>query len=444
MQKERIELDYSVWRKKTVEEKVTIFNSLTKKEIKLLRKHPRLFLFEKQIPPDDPWRYFLFQAGRGSGKSHAGTAWLYEKYLLGAKSMAILGATIGDLWKDIIPQLLNWFGKEDQPEKTDKVFNYLQFRNGCKIYLYSSESDTRGPNLEYLVCEEIPKWCAGNQEMALHRFNVASYAVRIGKNPQIFIASTPVNSEFFRQFDRHIKQGNKYYARNTADFRQNPFLSQSYKDSLIEEFGHTKLGRQELYGELVDEINGALWSYDLIDATRIKLIDLPKLIRIVIGIDPAVTMNKKSDETGIIVAGIDSNAHIYILHDASGKYSPEQWATKAVSLFNSYHADRIVCETNQGGDLVESTLRAVDSTLPIRKIHATKGKILRAEPVSAMWETKKAHIVDSLPELERQMTSFSAFYSGSPDRLDAMVYAATDLQQKSGIAYRDFANFPGF
>ena len=191
--------------------------------------------------------------------------------------------------------------------------------------------------------------------------------------------------------------------------------------------------RKRFYeGAYVDDLEGALWTLDTIERSRRSAADLPDMRRIVVAIDPAVSSGENSDETGIIVAGLGMDGHGYVLADGSGKFTPTQWAGKAVRLYRDHEADRIVAETNQGGAMVESTIRAVDSAVPYRGVHASRGKIVRAEPISALYEQGKVHHVGAFPELEDQLTSFMPGSTGSPDRLDAMVWALTDLMDGAG------------
>jgi predicted phage terminase large subunit-like protein len=202
-------------------------------------------------------------------------------------------------------------------------------------------------------------------------------------------------------------------------------LSPIFLASIRRRYEGTRLGRQELEGEVLEDVQGALWSRANIDKLRVAA--APEFTRIVIAIDPAVSSGEDSDETGIIVAGLGVDGEGYILEDASDRYTPTEWASKAVVLYHKYEADRVIAETNQGGAMVESTLRVVDPNIPYRGIHASRGKIVRAEPVSALYEQGRAHHVGAFPELEDQLCTFTPGSTKSPDRLDAAVYALTEL-----------------
>jgi phage terminase large subunit-like protein len=203
----------------------------------------------------------------------------------------------------------------------------------------------------------------------------------------------------------------------------------------------TRLGRQELYGEIIDEVDGALWTLSMIDATRVK--ETPPLMRIVVAIDPAVTSGEDSDETGIVVAGITSDGQYYILEDLTMRSSPDKWARAAVDAYRRWSADRIIGETNNGGDMIESLLRQVDPTVSYRKVTATRGKLIRAEPVASIYEQGRAHHVGSFQQLEDQMCNYTPESDFSPDRLDALVWAMTELMEgaSSMIGLASLAKF---
>jgi phage terminase large subunit-like protein len=204
-------------------------------------------------------------------------------------------------------------------------------------------------------------------------------------------------------------------------------LAASFLSQIVARYRGTRLGRQELDAEILEDVPGALWSRQLIEETRKDRGDMPPMKRIVVAIDPAVSVTESADETGIIVAGLGTDGHGYILEDASGKFSPIDWARRAVTLYRKWSADRIVAEQNQGGLMVETTLRTVDSSVSFKAVNASRGKITRAEPISALFEQGRAHLVGGFDLLEDQLCTWSAGSPGSPDRLDAMVWALTEL-----------------
>jgi phage terminase large subunit-like protein len=200
----------------------------------------------------------------------------------------------------------------------------------------------------------------------------------------------------------------------------------------------TRTGRQELYGELLDAAEGALWTRQWIEDTRIRLDQLPPLYRIVVAIDPAVTSGEDSDETGIVTAGASADGQFYVLSDDTLRSTPNEWGKAAVEAFRKWKADRIIAETNNGGDMVIMVLQQVDRNIPVTKVHATRGKRVRAEPISALYEQYRVHHVGAFPQLEDQMVMWTPDSSDSPDRLDALVWALTELKDNA-VAHASLA-----
>ena len=248
--------------------------------------------------------------------------------------------------------------------------------------------------------------------------------LRFCRKPQFFITTTPKTTKLLRNIiddpKTHISKGSTFdNAANLAD---------TFLDAVKKTYEGTRLGRQELYAGILDEASGALWNRTLLHKCEIDRDEVPPLSRIVVSVDPAVTNKTDSDMTGMIVAGIDENGIAYVLEDHTDHYSPQEWAAKAIQLYHDHMADRIVAERNQGGDMVRHTLHTEDENVPIKLVHASRGKMARAEPVSALYEQGKVKHVKGLNDLEDQMVQWEPLGSiGSPDRLDAMVWALTDL-----------------
>ena len=202
------------------------------------------------------------------------------------------------------------------------------------------------------------------------------------------------------------------------------------QSQLFRKYEGTRLGRQELEAELLEDTPGALWSHGLIEASRLQ--SAPEMTRVVVAIDPAVTSGEEADETGIVIAGKDNKGHAYVLADISGRYPPTEWARLAITAYATHGADRIVAEVNNGGDMVEATIRMVDPNVAFTAVRASRGKVVRAEPVVALYEQGRAHHIGTFPQLEDQMTSFTsdidrAAAGYSPDRVDALVWAFSEL-----------------
>ena len=280
-------------------------------------------------------------------------------------------------------------------------------------------------------------------------WDMLQFTLRLGKNPRILVTTTPKPVKLLRNIlkPENIESGRVY--KTSGSSYEN---SDNIDLEALSQYEGTRLGRQELYAEILDEAAGALWNRKMVDDAQF---DLPEdcivkgedgisvdfdasrkefaksLVKVVVSVDPATTANEESDLTGIMVAGIDINGNAYILEDATDRYMPEQWAAKAISLYNDYEADLIVAERNQGGEMVRSTLRTVDDTVPIKMVHASRGKYARAEPVSSLYERGKVKHLKYLEDLEEQMVTWEPLGSiGSPDRLDAMVWAVTNLLLK--------------
>ena len=255
-------------------------------------------------------------------------------------------------------------------------------------------------------------------------------ALRLGENPKCVITTTPRPTEIIKELA--IRSDTKVIKGNTFENVDN--LAPSAIKMLKERYEGTRLGRQELYAEILEDIEGALFKQDNIDQNRIA--EIPDMQRIVVAIDPAVTSSNSSDETGIVVAGRGVDNHYYILDDKSGIFSPDVWIKRAIELFYKYEADRIVCEVNNGGDLIEKLLRVQDVNIPYTSVRATRGKILRAEPISALYEQNKVKHNGFFKELEEQMTQYTPDTIKSPDRLDALVWAITSLQSSGKAIFR--------
>jgi predicted phage terminase large subunit-like protein len=215
-----------------------------------------------------------------------------------------------------------------------------------------------------------------------------------------------------------------------STFENEDNLAESALNMLRERYEGTNLGRQELYAEIIDAFEGALWKPQLIDEARVH--EDKDLQQIIVAIDPAVTANANSDETGIVVVGKDFNNHYYVLEDLSGRHPPDKWGRIAINAFYEWEADRIVAEVNNGGDLVERLIRNIDNNVSYRSVRATRGKILRAEPIAALYEQRRVHHMDVFSELEQQMCSYTGETNSSPDRLDALVWGLTELSKSKG------------
>lgn len=384
-------------------------------------------------PPGDDWGIWLVLAGRGFGKTRVGAEWLAEQ---AATHPNTEWAIVAPTWRDcrkvciegssgLIKALLP--GELDSINASDLT---VRLSNGSRVYGYSADGfeRLRGSNLAGAWVDE-----AAVMGTISDLFGEALMpALRIGENPRVVITTTPRPIRFLRELMAREDGSVAVVRGSTWDNAKN--LSKTALAELKARYEGTRTGRQELEGELLVDIDGALWSRDQLDTTRVM--KAPSLARIVVAVDPAVTSGERSDYTGIVVAGRSHHGHLYVLEDLTFKGSPHASMAKAVSAYHRWHADRIVAEVNNGGDYLEGVLRTVDETVPYSQVRATRGKRTRAEPIAALWEQGRGHIVGCLPVLEDQMCSYTADTKESPDDLDALVWCATELQMgASAMAY---------
>lgn len=368
------------------------------------------------------WSNWLLMGGRGVGKNRSASEAIKEWVTVHPFCrIALVGPTAADV-RDVVIEgesgILSVYPESERPIYEPSK-RRLTFKNGAQGFSYSAEEPNRlrGPQHHAAYLDEIatykdPETVWDNLKMGL----------RLGNDPRTIITTTPKPISFLR---RLVADEFTVVSRGrTWDNRAN--LAPSALREYERIYAGTRIGRQELEGELLEEAEGALWRLAQIDALRVK--KAPPLKRIVVAIDPSVTAGEDSDECGIVAAGLGDDDHGYPLADASCKLPADQWASRAIELFKSLEADLIIAETNQGGDLVEGVLRAVDKRIPFKKIHASRGKTVRAEPVAALYEQNKVHHVGMFKELEDEMVNWvPGQLQRSPNRADALVYALTEL-----------------
>lgn len=382
-----------------------------------------------QLPPEnEDWSVFVALAGRGFGKTRLAAEWLAFKAISSPNTRwAAVAPTFGDV-RDTAAEgpsgLLVVLREYGVLENYNRSMGEIRLTNGSRIKLYSGEEPDRlrGPNFHGGWFDEL---AAFSKPDAWDQYK---FALRLGEHPQTIITTTPRPTKIIKSL--LTQEGTKVVRGSTFDNAAN--LAPAALIDLRARYEGTRLGRQELYGEIVDDVEGALWSRQMLEDSRVA--EHPPLIRIIVAIDPAVTSGESSDETGIIVAGITSDSHYYILEDLSCRQSPEAWARIAVDAYHRYKADRIVAETNNGGDMIESLIRQVDPVVSYKKVTATRGKLVRAEPVAALWEQGRAHLVGGYAALEDELSNYTVASKDSPNHLDAMVWAITELMDgASGI-----------
>ena len=365
-------------------------------------------------------------AGRGFGKTRLGAEWLAAKAVRNpGVRCAIVARTFSDTRNvavEGVSGILGILNEYSAVESWNKSNGIITLKNGSMIQTFSADipDSLRGPQFHYAWTDELAAWQYEDT------WNQLQFGLRLGDHPQTVITTTPRPTKLIKDL---MKRDSTIVTRgSTFDNAEN--LSQSALVEMQARYAGTRLGQQELYGAVLDDNPGALWTRSSIEAARVT--QIPPLMRVVVGIDPAVTSGDDSDFTGIVAAGMSSDGHYYILADDTMKATPQEWATKAVSTFELHKADRIIAETNNGGDLVVHLFQQVNPSVPVKKVTATRGKAVRAEPIAALYEQGRVHHLGYFSELEDEMCEWQPGVSlKSPDRMDALVWALTELSEGS-------------
>jgi phage terminase large subunit-like protein len=365
-------------------------------------------------------------AGRGYGKTRTGSEWIREQAESGTVGrIALVAEDAGDA-RDVMVEgqcgLMAVHPKATRPTYEPSK-RRLTWRNGCQATLYSgADPDTlRGPSHHVGWCDELAKWPYAQQA-----WDNLMMGLRLGKWPRALVTTTPRPTQLIKQ----LVADPKTHLTKGSTFENAGNLPEAFLNSILSRYAGSRLARQELEAEILLDTPGALWRAEDIERTRISSDRIPPMRRIVVAIDPAMATSETACETGLIVAGIGQlDSRGYVLHDASGKYSPDQWARQAVALFDQFKADRIVSEANMPcGEIVTNTINTVRPNIPLKLIHARTGKRSRAEPVAALYEQGRISHCGLFSELEDQLTSWDASTSAeSPDRLDALVHGLSAL-----------------
>jgi len=413
-------------------------SKMSKNQLEALQKEYRFWARPEQIEPEGDHNVWFLNCGRGFGKTWTGAQWVREKVKEGHKRIACVASTNSDIERVMVKGESGFLALCSKYDKTHKgkdmgfpewspTKRTLTWANGAKVEFYSAEEPERlrGPQFSAAWCDELAAW---NKDEGT--WDMLQFCLRLGKHPKVCVTTTPKSTKLVRKLLKDPKT--LITVGSTFDNAAN--LADTYLTAVKDQYEGTRLGRQELYAEVLEENEGALWTTDTVDGCQVDRDKVPDLTRIVVALDPAVTSNAESDMTGIVVAGVDVNGKAYILGDYTDRLSPQGWAAKAIELYHSFEADRIVAEVNQGGDMVKHTIHGEDESVPLKMVRASRGKYARAEPVAALYERGLVHHVRNqedganLNELETQMRTWEPLGSiGSPDRLDAMVWALTEL-----------------
>lgn len=387
----------------------------------------------EQTPPPGVWRTWLFLAGRGAGKTRTAAEWIRQEVMAGrARRVALVGPTAADV-RDVMVRgpsgILASCERIHWPATYAPTLRRITFANGAEAMTYSAEEPERlrGPEHDLAWCDELGAWNPHRAEDAWHNLQLGLRLLGPrGDQPRQIVTTTPRRTPVVRALVAAAAAGTGevVLARSTT-FANAANLAPAFLAAVEARYAGTRLGRQELLGELIEDVEGALWSLDQIDRSRVPA--APDLVRIVVGVDPPAT--SEGAEAGIVVAGRSAAGEYFVLDDCSRRASPLGWATAAVAAYDRWQADAVVIEVNQGGEMATETLRRVRSTLPIRPVRASRGKFARAEPIAALYEQGRVHHAGAFPALEDQLTTWVPG-EASPDRLDALVWALTELSER--------------
>ena len=379
------------------------------------------------MAPPGNWLVWTYLAGRGAGKTRSGAEWIREKLQAGCGRLALIAPTAGDA-RDVMVEGVSgimsvcWEGDRTDKGEVLGIPAYepskrrLTWANGAQAAIFSAEEPERlrGPQHDALWADELAAWADPQAT-----WDMAMFGLRLGANPQAMVTTTPKPLPIIRELVNDPR--NVLTRGSTWDNRTH--LAESFFHHVVGKYEGTRLGRQELNAEILEEADGALWRRDMI-----RRGDVPELVRVVVGVDPPASSSGDSALAGIVVCGLGIDRRGYVLADYSGRMSPGEWGRKVVAAYDNFNADRIIAEGNQGGEMVRHTIQTVRENIPVTIVHASRGKQARAEPVAALYEQGKVDHVGSFPALEDEMCTWEPLSAlPSPDRLDAMVWAMTDL-----------------
>ncbi len=413
-----------------------------------LRALPFLFDFwalPHQLPPSGDWRSWVIMGGRGAGKTRAGAEWV-RSVVEGAQPLdhgrcrrvALVGETIEQVREVMIfgdSGILACSPADRRPD-WEATRKRLVWPNGAVATVHSAHDPEglRGPQFDAAWVDELAKW-----KKAQETWDMLQFALRLGAHPQVCVTTTPRNVGVLKEL---LKAGSTVLTHAPTEANR-ANLAASFLEEARARYRGTRLGRQELDGVLLADAEGALWTSEILE--RCRVLKLPELDRIVVAVDPATTAGKTSDECGIVVAGLKSDGppqdwRAYVLADCTvAGQGPLGWAKVAIRAMEKFGADRLVAEINQGGQMVQEVIRQVDPLVPYKGVHASRGKVARAEPVAALYEQGRVHHVADLDGLEDQMTRMTSHgYEGvgSPDRVDALVWALHELMIAPAAKWR--------
>jgi phage terminase large subunit-like protein len=407
---------------------------LTDYEAQQLLYDWRLWARPNQIPPTESWRTWLILAGRGFGKTRTGAEWVKDQVQNhGKRRIALVGRTSADCRKTMVEGeagLLSVFPPELRP-RYEPSRRQITFANGAIAITYPSEEPNllRGPAHDAAWVDELASFYDADVDETVTEgmgttWSNLQMGLRLGNNPQQVVTTTPRPIKLIKTL---LKSPTTYVTRGST-YENKANLAEAFYSEILSKYEGTRLGRQELMAEILEDVEGAIFRRPWIDEQRVSEIRTKNLQRIVVAIDPAVTSKDTSDDTGIVAAGLGVDGRGYLLDDATCRLSADGWIRRAVNLFHERKADRMVAEVNNGGELVETLLRTVDKHISYKPVHAARGKITRAEPVAALVEQGRISHVGNFQQLEDELCTYTGKPGEqSPNRLDAYVWAFTEL-----------------
>lgn len=407
---------------------VQILGELSTAEAEALLHEWALWSRPEQRTPEGDWTTWLYLGGRGTGKTRTGAEFVRERVDAGFGRIGLVAPTAADV-RDIMVEgesgLLSIFPRDERP-RYEPSKRRVTFHTGAIATTYSADEPERlrGPQHDTVWADELAAW-----RYATDAWDNISFGLRLGPDPKALATTTPKPKKIIRDLigdpTCHLTRGSTY--DNIAN------LAPAFVAKIISKYEGTRLGRQEIWAELLEDVPGALWTRTGLEARRLKAAPV-HMTRIVIAIDPPISSTEGAAEAGINVSGLGEDDNGYVLQDRSKIASPGEWAREAIAAYHHWRADVIVAEKNQGGEMVEHTIRLEDPSVNVKVIQASKGKALRAEPIAALFDPNKvydpkAYLVGTHEELEDQLCTWVPGEpdEDSPDRLDAMVYALTEL-----------------
>jgi len=411
-------------------EQRAIVESLSPTEIDALSFSWPFWARGEQLEPDgDWWTIWLLLAGRGFGKTRTGAEWIISRVARGSRRLVLAGPTSNDIREAMIEGESGilacsppWNYPDYEPSKLR-----LTWPNGARATLISADEPERFRNkqADTYWCDELAAWPYPDA------WDQLQFGFRLrptgGLKLRGVVTTTPKPKPLVRQLMKRASKDVAMTRGSTYDNRAN--LADEFYRDVVSKYEGTRLGRQELEAELLEDVEGALFSRDMFEWPGMRVDKLPaNIVRAVVAIDPAAKSKETSDETGIVGAAMDSNKEFYVFADASGRFKPLDWGRRAIKVFDDFDCDRLIGEENNGGEMVESTLRTIRNDLPYEGVWASQGKRARAEPISSLYQRKRVHHVGCFPNLEDEMCTWEPLTGmTSPNRLDAVVWALSSL-----------------